>query len=143
MHAILALVTRARRAVPTHALRRVALATASLSLAPLAACGGGDGGGDATGPAATGRGALRLTNSSGISAWYVYVKSCSATTWGADRMGDGVLSSGESATLNLDAGCYDLRAESSPSNNKRFEQLGVQIADDQTKQVTITSWQDK
>ena len=137
MHAISALVTRARRA---HPVRRVLLAGLSLSLATLAACGGGGDGGS-TGPAETGRGKIRVSNASNVSAWYVYVKSCTSTAWGADRLGAEVLSPGESATLNIDAGCYDLRAESSPTNARHFEQRGFQVGNDQTTQITIASWQ--
>ena len=78
-----------------------------------------------------------------LSTYYVYVKSCSATSWGTDRISTDVLSVGESASLTLGTGCYDLRAETSHANNKKFEQHGLQIANGQTTQINITGWQDQ
>ena len=120
--------------------------SAAALVAVLAACGGGS---DSTGPSdppappPSTTTKLRMTNSSSLSAWYVYVRSCGATSWGADRLGSNVLSPGESASLNLQAGCYDVRAETSAANNKQAIFMGLQISSGETEQVTITAWNDK
>jgi hypothetical protein len=79
------------------------------------ACGGDDGGPAAPGggddvpaPATTG---FRITNASARAAWYIYFKACGTEEWGDDRLGSSnVLSSGESFTSAVPAGCYDVLA---------------------------------
>lgn len=133
--------------MPTHTIltarlsrcARLSAAALMVALLPaLAACGGDD-----DGPSApSGTGTLRLSNASEVSAWYVYVKACNASAWGADRLGTSVLSHGESATLSLESGCYDLRALSDPDDDKSFERRALTVAASGTTQVQITDWAD-
>jgi hypothetical protein len=131
-------------------LRRALPLVAAFSMATaMVACGGdsdsvtgpgpSNGGGGGSGST---KGTLRMTNSSEHSAFYIYVKSCSTSDWGPDRLGSGILSVGESATLALNPGCYDVKAKTSNSIGKSVQFGDVQIASSQTKQVTITSWPD-
>jgi hypothetical protein len=81
------------------------------------ACGGDNGGpsapssgGDDVPAPATSTG-FRITNLSNRSAWYIYFKACGTEEWGEDRLGSSnVLSSGESFTSEVPAGCYDVLA---------------------------------
>ncbi|HJU66232.1 MAG TPA: hypothetical protein VJ596_11170 [Gemmatimonadaceae bacterium] len=133
-----------------NSLRRALPLVAAFSMATaMVACGGDSDsvtgptpGNDGGGGSGTSKGTLRMTNSSEHSAFYIYVKSCSSSDWGADRLGSSILSVGESANLNLNPGCYDVRAKTSNSIGKQVTFGDVQIASNQTKQVTITAWPD-
>ena len=99
----------------------------------LAACGSDDNSGPSNPtPEPGGATTFRMTNGSSISAWYIYVRSCGASSWGTDRLGSGVLSPGESATLQLSAGCYDVHAISSIDNFKEAYWMGHAVAGDAT-----------
>ena len=108
----------------------------------LAACGSDDNNGPAN-PEPSGQTTFRMVNGSSISAWYVYVRSCGASSWGTDRLGSAVLSPGESATLGLSAGCYDVHAVSSMENFKEAYWMGQAFSGDVTT-VTIADgdWDD-
>ena len=95
----------------------------------LGACGGDDNSGPAT-PEPSGQTTFRMTNGSTISAWYIYVRSCGASSWGNDRLGSAVLSPGESATLGLSAGCYDVHAVSSMEDFKEAYWMGRTLSGD-------------
>jgi hypothetical protein len=103
----------------------------------LAACGSDDNNGPAN-PEPSGQTTLRMTNGSSISAWYIYVRSCGASSWGTDRLGSAVLSPGESATLGLSAGCYDVHAISSMEEFKEAYWMGQTMSGDVT-QLSITN----
>ena len=66
-----------------------------------------------------------------------------ASSWGTDRLGSAVLSPGESATLGLSAGCYDVHAVSSMENFKEAYWMGQTFSGDVTT-VTIADgdWED-
>lgn len=83
-------------------------------------------------PEPSGDTTFRMTNGSSISAWYIYVRSCGASSWGIDRLGSGVLSPGESATLHLSSGCYDVHAISSVENFKEAYWMGHTVSGDAT-----------
>ncbi|MEL6959272.1 MAG: hypothetical protein AAGL89_10015 [Pseudomonadota bacterium] len=53
---------------------------------------------------------MNVINRSGVTAFYVYISPCSSSTWGIDRLGSNVLSNGETRSITLPAGCYDLKA---------------------------------
>jgi hypothetical protein len=80
------------------------------------ACGGGNDGpsapdDDGDVPVPTSTTGIRITNFSNRSAWYIYFKACGTEEWGEDRLGtSNVLSSGESFTSEVPAGCYDVLA---------------------------------
>jgi len=95
----------------------------------LAACGSDDNNGPTT-PEPSGQTTFRMTNGSTISAWYIYVRSCGASSWGTDRLGSAVLSPGESATLGLAAGCYDVHAVSSQEDSKEAYWMGRTLSGD-------------
>jgi hypothetical protein len=131
-------------------LRRALPLVAAFSMATaMVACGGDSDSVTGPGPANDGgggsgsvKGTLRTTNSSEHSAFYIYVKSCSSSDWGPDRLGSGILSVGESATLQLNPGCYDMLAKTSHSIGKQVMFGDIQIASNQTTQTTITAWPD-
>jgi hypothetical protein len=96
--------------------RTIPLFGTTLLAAFSLACGGDDGpsapdtsGDDVPAPSVTT--GFRITNSSNRSAWYIYFKACGTEEWGEDRLGSSnVLSSGESFTSAVPAGCYDVLA---------------------------------
>jgi hypothetical protein len=96
----------------------------------LGACGGDDSNNGPTTPEPSGQTTFRMTNGSSISAWYIYVRSCGASSWGTDRLGSAVLSPGESATLGLAAGCYDVHAVSSMEDFKEAYWMGRTLSGD-------------
>jgi hypothetical protein len=91
------------------------------------ACGGGndgpsapDDGGDVPVPTATT--GIRITNVSNRAAWYIYFKACGTEEWGEDRLGSSnVLSSGESFTSEVPAGCYDVLALTDTSEQPYYQ----------------------
>jgi hypothetical protein len=98
----------------------------------LGACGSDDNNGPSNPtPEPTGNTTFRMTNGSSISAWYIYVRSCGANSWGIDRLGSEVLSPGESATLHLSAGCYDVRADAGPEYKEAYW-MGHSVSGDAT-----------
>ncbi len=108
----------------------------------LAACGSDDNNGPTT-PEPTGQTTFRMVNGSSISAWYIYVRSCGASSWGQDRLGSSVLSPGESATLGLAAGCYDVHAVSSLENYKEAYWMGQAFSGDvSTVTIADADWDD-
>ena len=104
------------------------LRTTALALVALTAACGGDDGDDNTGPstpppAESGTG-FTLTNSSDRAAWYVFTRSCDATSWGEDELGSAnILQIGESATIDETAGCYDVIALTSRAGEPRYQVL--------------------
>ena len=99
----------------------------------LGACGGDDNGGPSNPtPQPSGDASFRMVNGSSISAWYIYVRSCGASSWGVDRLGTEVLSPGESATLHLTAGCYDVHAVAGPEDGKEAFWMGQTVSGDLT-----------
>ena len=108
----------------------------------LAACGSDDNNGPAN-PEPSGQTTFRMVNGSSISAWYIYVRSCGASSWGTDRLGSSVLSPGESATLGLAAGCYDVHAVSSMENFKEAYWMGQTFSGDvSTLTIADADWDD-
>ena len=108
----------------------------------LGACGGDDNDSPSNPtPTPSGDTSLRMVNGSTISAWYIYVRSCGASSWGADRLGTEVLSPGESATLHLSAGCYDVHALSGPDENQEAYWMGQTMsADLTTLTIADSNW---
>jgi len=108
----------------------------------LGACGGDDNNGPVT-PEPSGQTTFRMTNGSSISAWYIYVRSCGASSWGNDRLGSAVLSPGESATLGLSAGCYDVHAVSSMEDFKEAYWMGRTLSGDVAQlSIANSDWVD-
>jgi len=54
---------------------------------------------------------LEVKNRSGQTICYVYVSACSEDSWGDDILGSETLSNGESASVRVTNGCWDLKAE--------------------------------
>lgn len=63
-------------------------------------------------PNTTASGQINVQNTSGETILFLYISSCSSSSWGADRLGTNVLPSGQSLSFTVSPGCYDLRAES-------------------------------
>jgi len=115
------------------------------------ACGGDDGpsapdtsGDDVPAPSVTT--GFRITNLSIRSAWYIYFKACGTEEWGEDRLGSSnVLSSGESFTSAVPAGCYDVLALTDTSEPPYYQiHLPEQsVAAGQTTSIALSSgdWQ--
>jgi hypothetical protein len=127
--------TKLRRALP-------ALATAFLAALSLA-CGGDNGGPSAPSsggddvPAPASTTGIRVTNASSRSAWYVYFKSCRTEDWGEDRLGSSnVLSSGESFTSEVPAGCYDVLALTDTSEPPYYQ---IHLPEQSVSQGQLTS----
>ncbi len=70
----------------------------------------GGGGGTSTGGGGGGRTELVLINNTGVPIYYVYISSCSSSSWGEDQLGSNVVMPGNTWTWTMDAGCYDLKA---------------------------------
>lgn len=70
----------------------------------------GGGGGGATGPA-EGQVTLTVENNSSETVCWLYVSPSSSDTWGDDRLGSEILSSGDTFDVYVDPGTYDLKAE--------------------------------
>jgi len=92
------------------------------------ACGGDNGGpagpsgGGEDAPAPSAVTSFRIANASNRAAWYVYFKACGAEEWGEDRLGsNNVLSSGESFTAAVPAGCYDVLALTDTSEQPYYQ----------------------
>lgn len=110
---------------------RSALAVLGLALAlvPLQGCGlaqrysnsGSSGGsGDAT---------LVVVNRGSQSVYSLQASSCSNSNWGADHLGNSVISPGSSKSFSLTPGCWDFRADydSNHSNGNERIQRNVRI----------------
>jgi len=69
---------------------------------------GGSGG--VTGGSSGGRTELVLINNTGVPIYYVYISSCSSSSWGEDQLGSNVVMPGNTWTWTMNAGCYDLKA---------------------------------
>jgi hypothetical protein len=108
----------------------------------LGACGGDDNGSPTNPtPEPSGSTSFRMVNGSTISAWYIYVRSCGASSWGIDRLGSEVLSPGESATLHLSGGCYDVHAVAGPEDGKEAYWMGQAMSGDLTTlTISNTDW---
>jgi len=117
-------------------LRRVATCLAALAFATTAAACGGD---KATAPSAS---AIRINNQTNASAFYIYIKACSASAWGSDRLGADILSAGESESFPVPAGCYDVLAKSNPDLNKQNSWSGVTVQSGSAKELALTEWHD-
>ena len=126
------------------------LATTLIAAFSLA-CGGDDSGpaapsGDDDVPAPATTTGFRITNSSSRSAWYIYFKACGTEEWGDDRLGSSnVLSSGESFTSAIPAGCYDVLALTDTSEPPYYQiNLPQQsVLDGQVTSISLSSsdWQ--
>lgn len=54
---------------------------------------------------------LEVQNTSGATVCYVYLSPCDMNVWGPDILGSNTLGPGTAASLNINAGCWDLKAE--------------------------------
>jgi hypothetical protein len=141
-----------------------ALFNSALALFALATAGCG-GGSDATGPSSPGgsdpggsnpaptpsanTGTLEVSNPTDVTVYYLKVRACGATDFGADLLLDpndgvgGLLQTGETGHWQLTPGCYDVRL--SPSNALFYvwaKQIhaNVQIQAGQTASIAATTW---
>jgi hypothetical protein len=56
---------------------------------------------------------IDVINRSGVVVYYLYAWSCTATTKGADILGNSTLANGGEITLTGPAGCWDFEADAS------------------------------
>lgn len=63
-----------------------------------------------SGNATAGQGRLDVVNNSGQAVTSIEASSCSAASWGSNRLGSAV-APGARQTITLPAGCWDLRAD--------------------------------
>jgi hypothetical protein len=54
---------------------------------------------------------LEVQNTSESTVCYVYVSPCDMNVWGPDILGSNTLTPGTAASVNINAGCWDLKAE--------------------------------
>jgi len=121
----------------TATLRRAATCLAALAVATTtAACGGSD---KATAPSV---GAIRVSNQTNASAFYIYIKACSTSAWGSDRLGADILYAGDSESFTVSAGCYDVLAKSDPDLNKQKSWSGITVPAGVAQELALTAWQD-
>jgi hypothetical protein len=119
-------------------LRRVATCLAALAFATTAAACGGD---EATAPSPSAS-SIRINNQTNASAFYIYIKACSASAWGSDRLGADILSAGESESFPVPAGCYDVLAKSDPDLHKQNSWSGVTVHSGSAEELALTEWHD-
>ncbi len=128
-------------------LRRFgATAFAALALA-TAACGGD---GDSTGPGPNpepsgAQGTLFVSNDSDREIWYVFARTCGASSWGEDLLGSDIIPLQTSGSFTLTAGCYDVRALSQPTGGPggpKYEVVvsGKSLAADGQLIVEVSTW---
>jgi hypothetical protein len=101
-------------------LRRL-LGPTVVALASLtAACGGGDdsttGPGQNPEPGAS-QATLYVSNDADRSVFYVFARACGTQNWGEDLLGTDSIEPTTSHSFQLAAGCYDVRAVSSPDGD--------------------------
>ena len=121
-------------------LRRAAAGAAAMVLATtVAACGGGD---KETAPSAPSATSIRISNQTSESAFYIYIKACSASAWGSDRLGADILYAGDSESFPVSAGCYDVLAKSDPDLHKQNAWSGVTVQSGASQELSLTEWHD-
>ncbi len=129
--------------------RNLPMLSAALVAAFSLACGGDNGGPAAPGggddaPAPATATGFRITNASSRSAWYIYFKACNTEEWGEDRLGSSnVLSSGESLTSQVPAGCYDVLALTDTSEPPYYQihLPGQNVVEGQVTSIALSSGQ--
>lgn len=79
-----------------------------------------------------GAGVLTVVNNGSLDVCYVFVSATDATTWGSDWLGDStILDSGETETITVGAGLWDLQAADC-DGNAIAEQYDVDLSSGQT-----------
>jgi hypothetical protein len=79
---------------------------------------------------------LRTQNSSSESIWYLYVRTCGASSWGNDQLGANTIPVGNSFTLTgIPPGCYDFHADA--QSGTWWERPGVTLLGGQTYTWTL------
>jgi hypothetical protein len=112
-----------RHPIPSrHARRRAALGISILGLTILGACGGSD---SPTAPPAPTHG-VRLTNSSSRVVNAVYVSSCTADTWGDNKLTGTLAPLGVKIFAVTTPGCYDIRVVATDGHSWRRDDIPVQ-----------------
>lgn len=80
---------------------------------------------------------LRLVNNTGSTILFVYYSACTDDTWGVDRLGDNeTVANGDDRLFDLDAGCWDLRADVSGGGSVTL--FDVDIAENETFVWTVS-----
>lgn len=107
--------------------------TQAPTTAPTSDTGGGDVPAGPKGGAGSGSGgggdvgALVVENQSDLTICYLYVSPTTSDTWGDDMLGaSGTIAPGESFTVQVDPGTYDLRVDDC-ENNSLAERTGVDL----------------
>jgi hypothetical protein len=120
---------------PTRAL---ALAGATL----FAAACGGEGGGDSTGPSPSQstKARIRIENRTDHTAWYVRSRPCGTTAWSGDLLGSHTIGVNKAVSWNIDAGCKDIRAETSVFFGGTQHWMGVNFVAGQTDTLRLDEW---
>ena len=67
-----------------------------------------------------------VENNASVSVFFVFISECSDSDWGDDQLGaDETISPGEDREFDVDAGCWDLRAEF--SDDTFAEDFGIEL----------------
>jgi hypothetical protein len=83
--------------------------------------------------------ALVVRNQSSYSVWYLYLRPCGGN-WSTDQLGANIVNPGAQFTLSgIPPGCWDFRAETSPSVNLYWLRTGTSLAAGQTFTWTLTN----
>jgi hypothetical protein len=70
---------------------------------------------------------VQVANQTNGTVCFLYVSPCSSNAWGDDILGQAVLPSGQSVTVNIQPGCWDFRADDC-DGNALATQMRAQVA---------------
>ena len=79
---------------------------------------------------------LRIVNDTGYTVYYLRISPNSSSEWGADRLGSSVLSNGESFSVSVSNGRYDIQLEDEDEDT--YTKMNVSVSDDTTVAFTIS-----
>ena len=82
--------------------RSIGALTLALSVFAFTGCDDLTGANDAT---------IVVENNASVTVFYLYISECSDDDWGNDELGNETIAPGEEEEFDVDAGCWDLRAE--------------------------------
>jgi hypothetical protein len=68
--------------------------------------------------------------------YYVYIASCSAGTWGQDKLGTSTLPPGGQRSWSVSPGCYDVRVET--SGGQVGEERNVSVGAGRSVRITFS-----
>jgi hypothetical protein len=96
--------------------RPISALVLALSVAAFTGCDEITGGDDAT---------IVVENNASVTVFYMYISECTDDDWGEDELGSETIAPGEEEEFDVDAGCWDLRAEF--SDDTFAEDFGIEL----------------